>query len=175
MILWTVHDVDYIQLIWYIYIHCSYIDESGRIIPYEARISLISQILSGRFTLNALNTFLHNVHTNTPIPEALLHAGLTYTHLGLQTDRRQAGLRQYDHGQLFSLAFMQRACGYSHGDYFEYKPYIEGEVDEQFRLVGISYRISYIFDVIRLLLSISFVWLTFAENLQFVFFINFTI
>lgn len=114
---------------------CRYIDETDRDIPYDARISLLSQILSGRFALNALNTFLHNVHTNTPIPEAILQDGLSYTQLGLQTDKRQAGLRQYDHGQLFSLAFMQRSCGYSHGDYYEYKPYIEGEVDELFRLV----------------------------------------
>lgn len=103
-------------------------------------MSLITQILSGRFTLNALDKFLHNVRANTPIPEALLHDGLSYSLLGLPDNRRQPGLRQYDNAQLFSLALLQRSCGYSHGDYHQNKPYIEGEVEEQFRYTSKSQR-----------------------------------
>lgn len=110
-----------------------YIDKSDNDLPYEAKASLISQVLSGRFTYTALNSFLQRIKSNMPIPEMLSPDGLTYELLGLNNDQRQAGLRQYDHSQLFSLVFLQRSCGYSHGDYEESKPYIEGEVDEIFK------------------------------------------
>ena len=109
-------------------------DEESTDVPYTARTYLISEVLSGRFTSTALQAFMRNVNTNTPIPEALLHDGLSYSQLGLLEDRRQVGLRQYDNAQLFSLAFLQRSCGYAHGNYYEYKPFIEGKFDELVRL-----------------------------------------
>lgn len=114
---------------------CRHLDEENGEIPYTARTYLISQVLSGRFISNALDAFIRNVNTQTPVPEALLYDGLSYSQLGLHGDRRQAGLREYDHAQLFSLAFLQRSCGFSHGNYYEYKPFIEGKFDEIFRLV----------------------------------------
>lgn len=83
--------------------------------------------------MKALKGFLRNVDTNNPIPDTLLQDGVTYDLFGLHDHKRQAGLRAYDDLQLYSLAFMQRSCGFTHGQYGKFKPYIESEVTEEFK------------------------------------------
>lgn len=96
--------------------------------PQSAKNSLISDLSSGRFTSNCLAEFLRLMEASQPVPDSELPDTVTYDLFDLRQRNRQPGLRALDDMQLFSLAYMQRFCSSTDGNYDSFKAFVEREI-----------------------------------------------
>lgn len=100
-------------------------------LPTSVKMNFFSKLTASRVAMRALKSFLIKVDNNERIIDSGdLSDRITYGTFDLNASKRQAGLRQYDADQLYSLAYMQKHCSIVELEYDKIKPYVEDAIQE---------------------------------------------
>ena len=92
--------------------------------PSKAKANIFSTITAGDVAQRAMNSLFVKIDNN----EKFFDTDLIKE---LNLNKRQNGLRQYDHNELFSLIFLQKHCSVIDEDYKHVKVLIEKELPER--------------------------------------------
>lgn len=97
-------------------------------VPQKTKDNLYKQVRVARITTRALASLLYMIDNGKHVTGM---GKVSFADLGIKKRMRQAGLRQLDEYQLFSVAYMQNYCSEADQNYAKLKPYIELEVSRR--------------------------------------------
>lgn len=106
---------------------------SGQVLPKNVRENIHISLSATKLAARALSDFILSVDS-----KGKLHSGTIFEELKDLNSKRLAGLKAYNHNELFTLSKMQKHCSapiVNHNYYAQIKPHIEGHITEKQLLV----------------------------------------